>query len=185
MIEGYGRVGEPTSIERGVSPVLIRDVTPGDLDRLLAINEANVPEVGPADRDHLGYLIDESAIRLALETEQEVAGFCLVLGPGSTYDSVNYTYFMGRYDDALYLDRVAFDHRFQGRGFGQALYAAVYERMVRDHTEAARLTLEVNLDPPNEPSLRFHERQGFVEVGRQLSKGIEVSLQSRDITSGV
>ncbi len=169
------------SIERGVSPVLIRDVTAGDLDRLVSINEANVPEVGPADHDHLAFLIDESAIRLVLEADDQIAGFCLVLGPGSTYDSVNYTYFMGRYDDALYLDRVAFDHRFQGRGFGQALYAAVYEQMVREHADAARLTLEVNLDPPNEASLRFHERQGFVEVGRQLSKGIEVSLQSRDL----
>ena len=40
--------------------------------------------------------------------EGVVVGFCVVLAPGSSYDSVNYLWFMDRYDDAYYLDRVAF-----------------------------------------------------------------------------
>jgi predicted GNAT superfamily acetyltransferase len=30
------------------------------------------------------------------------------------------------------------------------------------------MCLEVNLEPPNEPSLAFHRRRGYVEVGQQV-----------------
>ncbi len=158
---------------------LIRPIEESDLDRLLVINAANVPEVGPVDADGLAFLFGESAIALAVELGRELAGFCLVLGPGSSYDSVNYTWFMARYDDALYLDRVAVDARFRGRGLGRALYDEVARRMSADHPGLPRLTLEVNVEPPNPASLAFHAKQGFVEVGRQVSKGIVVSLMSR------
>ena len=43
------------------------------------------------------------------------------------------------------------------------------------------LTLEVNLDPPNEPSLAFHARRGFVEVGQRDSGGHLVSLMAKPL----
>jgi uncharacterized protein len=43
--------------------------------------------------------------------------------PDSAYDSVNYRWFTERYDDFMYLDRVAFDAEAQGRGLGTLLYA--------------------------------------------------------------
>jgi predicted GNAT superfamily acetyltransferase len=46
------------------------------------------------------------------------------------------------------------------------------------------LALEVNVDPPNAGSLRFHERLGFVEVGQQDTPyGIRVSMQVRRVSS--
>ena len=153
----------------------------GDLPRVLEINEANVPEVGPLDAGRLRFLVDESAIALVVDDRLDgLIGFCLVLAPGSTYDSVNYTWFMEHHPDSLYLDRVAFDARARGNGFGTALYAEVDRLMGRDHPDAGALTLEVNVDPPNEPSLRFHTKLGFEPVGRQVSKGIVVSLMRRD-----
>lgn len=178
-------------------PPLIRPVVDADLDAIVAINAANVPAVGPADSAHLARLVDEAALSLAVVdtethtgtgtggdtgTSEAVIGFCIVFAPGAGYDSVNYRWFMERYDDAMYLDRVAFDHRRQGLGLGRALYADVFGRLQRDHAGMRRLTLEVNVDPPNEQSLRFHARHGFVEVGRQMSKGIEVSLMERAIS---
>ncbi len=163
----------------------VRPIAQTDLARALEINQANVPEVGPVDGERLAYLVDESTIALAVDAsgtpgdDPELAGFCLVLGPGSTYDSVNYAWFMSRYDDAMYLDRVAFDARFQGRGLGGVLYAEVARLMREEHAELPRLTLEVNLDPPNPGSLAFHAKHGFVEVGQQVSKGIVVSLMQR------
>ncbi|MHB1091087.1 MAG: hypothetical protein ACYC06_04325 [Ilumatobacteraceae bacterium] len=42
------------------------------------------------------------------------------------------------------------------------------------------LTCEVNLQPPNPDSLRFHQRLGFGEVGQQESKpGLIVSLLAK------
>ncbi len=160
----------------------IRPIVAHDLDRILAINVANVPSVGAVDADRLAYLVAESAIALAVDVDDELVGFCLVLGPGSSYDSVNYRWFAERYPTTMYLDRVAFDEATRGQGHGSALYADV-DRIIRtDFGDCDALTLEVNVDPPNEPSLRFHRKLGFVEVGRQMSKGIEVSLMRRPVT---
>ncbi len=151
-------------------------MTAADLERVLEINAANVPEVGPVDMVQLRYLVAESAFSLVVDNDGDVTGFCVVLGQESSYDSVNYRWFMERYDDVLYLDRVAFDASAQGRGLGSALYADIDRRLA---ALGVGLTLEVNVDPPNEPSLAFHRKHGYVEVGRQMSKGIEVSLMHK------
>ena len=158
---------------------MIRPVDPTDLSRILEINQANVPEVGSVDAGRLEFIVAESPIALAAEASDDVVGFCLVLASDSTYDSVNYRWFTERYDNFMYLDRVAVDSAARGRGVGSALYAEVDRRMA-EITGADHLALEVNVDPPNEVSLGFHAALGFVEVGQQDTPyGIRVSMQMR------
>ena len=158
--------------------VEVRSITPSDLDRILAINEANVPEVGSVDATRMAFLLDASLIALAVEVGDTIVGFCLVMPSDAPYDSVNFRWFTERYDDFMYLDRVAFDGATQGRGFGTLLYAEVARAMTE--LGSTRLALEVNVDPPNEQSLAFHARRGFVEVGQQDTPyGIRVSMQMR------
>ncbi len=156
-------------------------MAPGDLGAVLEINEANVPEVGSVSPERLDFLVAESACSLVVDIDGAIAGFCIVLGPGSAYDSVNYRWFMDRYTDAMYLDRVAFAEEFRGRGLGTALYGEVHE-FVRGVPGMNRWTLEVNADPPNVASLGFHAARGFVEVGQQHTPyGITVSLMERTL----
>ncbi len=163
-----------------VSTAVIRPIEPSDLDRILEINQANVPEVGSVDADRMAFLVGESPIALAVELDGAVVGFCLVMPSTAPYDSVNFRWFTERFDDFMYLDRVALDAGAQGRGLGTQLYAEVDRAMV--DLGANRLALEVNVDPPNEPSLVFHTRRGFTEVGRQDTPyGIRVSMQMRDV----
>jgi len=165
------------------APAIIRPITPSDLPRILEINEANVPEVGSVDAARLEFIVGESPIALAAERDDDVVGFCLVLGSTSTYDSVNYRWFTERHERFMYLDRVAFDARARGQGLGTALYAEVERRML-EHHDVDHLALEVNAVPPNEGSLRFHARLGFVEVGQQDTPyGIRVSMQMRPVTT--
>lgn len=163
-----------------------------DLDRVLEINAANVPDVGKSDAAHLRHLFDESAISLVCEVGEpgaavgviepgEIAGFCILFAPGADYASVNYQWFATHHPGSMYLDRVAFDERFHGRGLGTVMYAEVERIIATEHPGTTEFTLEVNVDPPNEPSLAFHRKLGFVEVGRQMSHGIEVSLMTRQL----
>ena len=139
-----------------------------------------MPEVGSVEASRLEFIAGESPIALAVELDGTIVGFCLVMGSDSSYDSVNYRWFTERYDDFMYLDRVAFAADAQGRGLGTLLYAEVDRRM-SEHG-ASQLALEVNLDPPNELSLSFHARRGFVEVGQQDTPyGIRVSMQMRPV----
>ena len=158
----------------------IRPIQSADLPTILRINQANVPEVGSVDADRMTFLLAESPIALVVEADSTSVGFCLVLRSDSVYDSVNFRWFTERYDDFMYLDRVAFDASAQGRGLGTLLYAEV-DRLMRE-LGANQLALEVNVDPPNEPSLAFHARRGFVEVGQQDTPyGIRVSMQMRPV----
>jgi uncharacterized protein len=160
--------------------VAIRPIEPADLGRILEINQANVPEVGSVDADRMASLLQMSPIALAVELDTAIVGFCLVMPSDAPYESVNYRWFTQRYDDFMYLDRVAFDAEAQGRGLGTRLYAEVDRRMVE--SGANHLALEVNVDPPNEPSLAFHARRGFAEVGQQDTPyGIRVSMQMRPV----
>jgi uncharacterized protein len=162
--------------------VLIRDITAADLDAIHAINEAGTPGVHSEPPAQLAAITKEACIALVAEVKGVVAGFCQVLPPGANYLSMNYRWFSARYDDFVYLDRVAVaaDHR--GRGIGSRLYEEVERR-----THAAWFTLEVNLRPRNEGSLRFHSRHGFVEVGEQETDyGALVCLMAKRLgmTSG-
>jgi hypothetical protein len=155
--------------------VLIRDLAPADLARIHAINEASTPGVGATDVDHLAHILAESAIAIGAAVDGEIAGFCLVLAPGADYGSCNYRWFSDRYDDFVYLDRVAVDPRRRNAGIGAALYTEVERR-----AGGGWFTLEVNLRPRNDGSLRFHERMGFVEVGQQETDyGCLVSLMAK------
>ena len=136
-----------------------------------------LPVFTPEPLEVLAAITRECSIVLVVEVEGAVVGFCLVLPPGASYRSVNYAWFSARYDDFIYLDRVAVAPEHRGSGLGSRLYEEVERRTV-----ASLFTLEVNLRPRNEGSLRFHARQGFVEVGQQETDyGALVSLMARSL----
>lgn len=147
--------------------MLLRDYRQQDLEAIHRINQGEVPAVGTETLDDLGAIADQSLIALVAEVDGAIAGFCLVLAPGADYGSLNYRWFSARYDDFVYLDRVAIPADYQGHGLGRALYAEV-ERLAADRRPTATdFTLEVNLEPRNDQSLAFHARLGFTEVGQQ------------------
>lgn len=159
-----------------------RDYRLADLPTLHAINEASYPGVGTATLDGLGAIAGESVIALVAEVDGEIAGFCLLLEPDADYDSINFLWFNARYDDHVYLDRVAIAERFHRQGIGRAMYAEA-ERLIAERCPSARwLTLEVNLEPRNDRSLAFHDALGFTEVGQQQTDyGALVSLMTKPL----
>ena len=162
----------------------MREYTFDDLPAVHAINEAEVPAVGAETLDDLGHIGVQSEIALVAVdgVSGEIGGFCMVLVPGADYHSGNYRWFSERYDDFVYLDRVAIAPAFQRRGIGRALYAEV-ERLARERRPAATdFTLEVNLRPRNDRSLAFHAKLGFTEVGRRdTDYGARVSLMAKTL----
>jgi uncharacterized protein len=143
--------------------VQLRPMTDADTDAVLSLNASSIDATGPLDRDRLEALRAMAVRADVAEVDGWVAGFALVLGPGADYDSANYAWFRERYGaEFLYLDRVVVSAMNRRRGIGGRIYDAA------EHDAAAygRLTCEVNAEPPNDASLAFHTRRGYVEAGR-------------------
>ncbi len=151
-----------------------------DIDAALKLNNANAPAVGAIDRAQLEFLIEHSLYSFAIGTDT-LHAFCITFAPGAPYTSVNYQWFTKKYSDFVYLDRIVVSETMRNNSLGAKLYAAVEQRMLKDRC-APILTCEVNLNPPNLGSIRFHNRIGFREVGQQDSKpGLTVSMLTKTV----
>ena len=160
-----------------MSKFQIRTMTEADLLEVWKINQENVPAVGDESLEALTEIFHQSVIALSAVADARIVGFCLVLNPGQKYESPNYTYFCERLDSFVYLDRVAVTGEYQGMGVGASLY-----RHVEQSTDAHLFALEVNTKPRNEGSLRFHAREGFVQMEElETRPGKMVSLMVKKL----
>lgn len=137
---------------------------PDDLVWLHRLNTDAVPHVNALTSGELEQLLSMATVTGTAIAEAGPAGFVIALGPGLDYASPNYRWFSRNYERFLYVDRVIVGQDHRGHGMGQALY-----QVVLDHARRAGwpVACEVNIDPPNPASQRFHHRLGFAEVGRQ------------------
>jgi len=143
-----------------------------DLDALVAVNDAAYPAVPITPAAELAELIGMSSVAVVVD-DGAAAGFVLGMPPGLAYQSENYLFFSARAREHgttfVYVDRIVLAAHLRGRALGPLLYDAVFDEARR--VGADEVLCEVNLEPPNPGSLAFHARLGFVEVGRQLTKG--------------
>jgi uncharacterized protein len=157
---------------------LLRALTDRDVDQVLALNRRNVEALAPMGRDRLDQLTGLADRFQVIDLDGTFAGFVLTFAPGSAYDSENYRWFADRYGtDFYYLDRIVLEEGVRRRGVGTFVYAEVEQAAEKYQ----RLALEVNLLPRNEASLAFHERRGFIEVGRLGDDSHLVSLMVKEL----
>lgn len=160
-----------------MTDIIVRELRITDLEVVWSINQENVPAVGEETLADLSKIHDQSTIALVAEVSDQIVGFCMVLLPGADYGSPNYEFFCERLDNFIYLDRVAVTENFQGMGIGSALY-----REVEMRADAEWFALEVNTKPRNEGSLRFHAREGFVQMEElETRPGKTVSLMVKKL----
>jgi uncharacterized protein len=160
----------------------IRRASPRDHGAILAINAEGVPGVSPLDREELGRLAVAADPLLVAVRHGRVAGYLIAFGPGASYEGTCYLWLRERHPRSLYIDQVAVGAESRRSGAASALYDAIADMAVSRSLE--ELTCEVNLEPPNPVSMRFHERRGFREVGRlDVPDGRRVSLQARSVSS--
>ena len=159
-----------------MTPPLLRPITPADHDDVLALNERHVELLAPLDRARLLELLDAADHADVIDVDGSFAGFVITFATGSSYDGENFAWFSERYDDHCYLDRIVLHEDFQRRGLGSRVYDELEGSCGRPV-----FALEVNLDPPNEPSLAFHRARGYAEVGQRDSGGHLVSLMVKHL----
>lgn len=140
----------------------VRDASTADVEAVLALNNAAVPNVNAIERGDLERIVALACYHKVVTDPEGVAAFVICMPSGGAYWSENYRWFTQRYDSFLYLDRVVVAERVRGQGVGTLLYDDMHAFA---RTQWPRVALEVNLAPPNPGSVRFHERLGYERVG--------------------
>ncbi|MEM0945583.1 MAG: GNAT family N-acetyltransferase [Pseudomonadota bacterium] len=147
-------------------PPKIRPMRGSDTSWLLALNRRFETELSPLDATRLAWLQDQAFATFVAVPE---AGMLITFDQGSAYDSPNFLWFKARYERFAYIDRVAVDPGWAGRGVAAALYEAFFaQARAAGHSLAV---CEVNAEPPNPGSDRFHARLGFEQVGEAALAG--------------
>ena len=150
------------------------------LPSIVKINQEALPAVSSVTLDDMKHFLSIVDYFRTLQLEDTIAGFLIALTPGKDYHSLNYKWFEKKFNSFMYVDRIVIDLAYQSNGFGWAFY-----NDLREFTEgrSPRITCEVNLRPPNEGSIIFHEKYGFRQIGNQETEGgnKEVSLMEYKI----
>ncbi len=150
----------------------IRDVTADDLPAVLSLNDGAVPHVSQVDIDEMHWFANNVHYFRVAEgvtgNGSQIVGFLIGMLPGIDYQSLNYQWFCSNYPEFIYVDRIVVGETARQAGLGTRFYDD-FAAHAPDST--AIMTCEVNIRPPNEPSMQFHLRRGFRQVGSQASEG--------------
>ena len=141
------------------------------------INEQGLPGTGQVSVEQMGELLQLSDLCIGAYIEEKLVGFVLCLYPQKDYSSLNYAWFNDRYNQFLYVDRIAISTQHRNIEIGSELYTKVFQLASEKRIP---VTAEVSLYPPNEGSDRFHLRHGFSSVGEFHQNGKSVTMYVRE-----
>jgi hypothetical protein len=160
-----------------VAAPTLRPATLADFATIVALNEGEVQHTSVMDEARLGELHAMAAYHRIAVVDGEVAAFLLALREDAPYRNDNHGWFAARYPRFLYVDRIVVGPQGAGLGLGSQLYRDLFGTARADGVPI--VCCEYNIEPPNEPSRRFHDKFGFREVGSQWLDGGKkrVSLQ--------
>jgi predicted GNAT superfamily acetyltransferase len=161
--------------------IRIRDAAADDAGVIVVMNEVAVQHTSAMDEARLKDLQTLADCNWVITVDGSVAGFLLAMREGAGYANPNFDFFAARYPVFLYIDRIVIAPEHAGLKLGTRLYQTLFKR-ARDQGVPV-VTCEYNIEPPNEPSRRFHDRFGFAEIGTQTLDGGKkrVSLQAAPV----
>ena len=143
------------------------------LEQIYFLNQKNTPEVGSLSSiKDLQNLIRLSSINYYVISQDKIIGFIICFREHSTYDSENYKFFSKEERNFLYVDRIAISHKYRRFGIGKNLYLKIEQMAVSNNLP---ICCEVNTDPLNEISIKFHKDFGFFEIGNRKFKDHSVA----------
>ncbi len=142
--------------------ISIKELKNSDIDEMVEINEQGLPGTGKVSQTEMMNLLNLSELKLGAYVNDKLVGFALCLLPKTNYGSLNYAWFNERYDEFIYVDRIAVATDSRNQGIGSMLYERLFEYAKSNNIP---VTAEVSLRPPNEGSDRFHLRHGYQVVG--------------------
>lgn len=161
-------------------PPEIRDIAgePQVFDVVFALNNAHAVELSWLDERRL-----RSMIGMAYYARAAWNGlaFLIAFDQDARYENSNFQWFRERLARFVYVDRIAVHPEARGLGLASALYRDVFALARGDGHDT--VCCEVNSDPPNPVSDRFHDAFDFQAIGEaKIASGKTVRYLTRPLT---
>ena len=83
--------------------VMIRPITPHDIEKVLAINNDAVPAVNSLTANELTDIINISEKAWVVDEGGKILGVLIVIGPEESYGSANYTWLASQFTNFCYV----------------------------------------------------------------------------------
>jgi predicted GNAT superfamily acetyltransferase len=152
----------------------IRRAQDKDLPRILELNNIESKWVGEKEISFFQKYLNIPFFSIIEDTDK-VVGFLMAMDHDTDYDSINFLWFKNKFKKYYYIDRVIVDESMRGKGIASLLYKEVINK--KGDTP---LVAEVAIEPPNEGSVKFHDKVGFKEVGTLTSECKKVRMYYLD-----
>ena len=162
-----------------MSPQIV-SITDEDLTRVVELNAGEVQWTSPMNVDQLGTILSCTCYAKTIKSGSATAGFLIAMDQRAKYENGNFDWFKNRYERFCYVDRIVIDIRFAGKGLGPLFYEDLFA--FAQVNDLNNIVCEYNIEPLNEPSMKFHQRMGFAEVGQRTLESKTVSMQARTIS---
>ena len=141
----------------------VRLLQDADGDALLALNNAHAVELSWLSAERLATMRRQAFSARGMGPPGAPDAALIAFDQDSAYAGINFAWFRARYERFVYIDRVVVEPAARGRGLARMLYADLFAAALA----AGHILVgcEVNSDPPNPASDRFHAGFGFAPVG--------------------
>ena len=141
--------------------IVMHPISPNDTAALLSLNNLHAAELSLLDAQEFSALV---AGAFYAKCTPDHTAFLIAFADTAAYDSPNFIWFKNTIERFVYVDRVVVAAATQGSGLARLLYQDLFT--AANAAGIGCICCEVNVEPPNPASNRFHDAQGFAEIGR-------------------
>jgi uncharacterized protein len=160
---------------------MINNLTKADIAWVLALSAQNEVETGPLNAQKVEHFIAQAFSAKAAQPEH---GYLFAFAPDAQIEGPNFEWFKARGGAFIYVDRIVVAANARGQGMARAFYENLF--IEATGSGFVEVTCEVNSDPPNPVSDKFHAALGFLPVGSAtLPNGKTVTYMARPLRDHV
>jgi predicted GNAT superfamily acetyltransferase len=135
-----------------------------DKTAILSLNNSNAKETSALGETALTELLDMAFYARGID--RGATAFLIALDQNAPYRNPNFSWFKECRASFVYIDRIIVAASARGQGVARLLYGDLFAAAQQAGQD--RVVSEVNIEPPNPASERFHLAMGFKEVGQAV-----------------
>lgn len=151
-----------------MNTLMLHDLTAHYISDVIKINVAGQPGVCALSLEQIEEHLAHARFFKVVMLSGECIAYVIAYDYQQLYDGDEFNWFKNNIGQPfLYIDQIAIAPTHQGQGWGGQIYDLLKELAANLHYK--HLTCEVNLEPPNPISLKFHHQNGFITQGELVA----------------